>query len=160
MDSDTLQQQDAATALIIVVAQNAEELACLTADYLDALVPDARARRKKWSPELLLELGGALKLRSWEWAGIKDQVDSSLPQSHEVLASLEQSLLADDEWSGDTSLAERVQICWWERTAHPRSRCLKEDFALSLTDDRKLMTFLAKMAWKVRHLSTANVERI
>jgi hypothetical protein len=158
MDADNLERRDAATAMIVAVIQNAEELACMTADYLNELTPDARAHRKKWSPELLLELGGAMKLRSWERAGIKDQIDSSLPESHDVLVSLDQRLLANDFNAGDTSLAERVQICWWERIAHPKSRCLRQDFVLSPISGQDLLTLVGRCAWNLRHLAIPETE--
>jgi hypothetical protein len=151
---DPISVLDLPPALVRGLALQAEADAHRVCLFLDALGIHAAPERPVSFPAgLLLGLGAALRLRSWERAGLQPQSVGKLPSSHQALREVLLSASAPspgDEIAPPGCLAQRVVAAFIDHFAWEGRVELSADVMLGDTDEDALLEALADFLWAHR----------
>src|SRR5436190_11921557 len=110
---------DLVTAVAVEAARDAEYVVLFLDEFLDAMgLRPAVGERIPFPAAFLLDLGAALRILSWEQAGLHPQEVAGLPSAHEalenVLGSLQPESLVTEVANPRSTLAFRVLVAFVE----------------------------------------------
>jgi hypothetical protein len=146
------------TELLRHVTEEAERDAGRTGAFLGAVglgPPDGGVRRLPG--DLLLNLGAALRLLSWEQAGLAIHREAGLPAARDAIRQvfLDAVPAAGRESQPGPWLGEAVLRLSVERFAWAGRRELQAEVLLDFPDEDALVEAMARFLWDHRHTPTA-----
>ena len=145
--------------LLLAVADGAERDAGRVIEFLAGvgLAPEA-GQVRRLPADLLLDLGAALRMLSWEYAGFAAHLEAGLPPAREAIRRAFLDAAAGNPPPA-RRLCEAVIRLAVDRFAWAGHRDVKAEILLDVPDEDALVEAMARFLWDHRHATTHESHR-